>query len=241
MNTSNAVVNEQKLAENSYPGRGIVVGMTPDGKNLVQVYWIMGRSTNSRNRIFVQEGENVKTRAYDESKMTDPSLIIYYPLRTMGDVHIVTNGDQTDTISEFIRGGKTFEEALLTRCFEPDMPNCTPRISAVTYYRGENSSFALSILKTVGNDPSVEKKEFYTFAKFVPGEGRCIHTYAGDGDPLPSFDVNPYAVTLENEIDQTAERFWGMLNADNRVSLLVKHVDVAAGNTTIRIINRFVD
>lgn len=233
--------NEKNLKENSYPGRGIVIGMTPDGKSLVQVYWIMGRSENSRNRIFVQEGDNVKTKAFIESKMTDPSLIIYYPLRTLGDTHIVTNGDQTDTVADYITKGRTFEEALLTRCFEPDEPNCTPRISGIIYYNGEKSTFALSILKTVGNDPTVENKEFYTYKSFVPGEGRCIHTYAGDGKPLPSFNVHPYAVTVDNDIDGTAERYWSMLNEENRVSMLVKYVDVATGMTTIRIINRYID
>jgi hypothetical protein len=189
----------------------------------------------------VQEGSDVKTKAFIESKMTDPSLIIYYPLRTLGSMHIVTNGDQTDTIADYIRAGKTFEEALLTRHYEPDAPNFTPRISAVTYYKGESSSFALSILKTVGNDPTAEKKEFYSYLQFVSGEGRCIHTYAGDGNPLPSFDMHPYTVTIDNEIDATAKRYWGMLNEDNRVSLLVKFINKSTGNTTIRIINRFVD
>jgi hypothetical protein len=234
-------LNEQKLKENTYPGRGIVIGMTPDRKNLVQIYWIMGRSENSRNRIFVQEGDNVKTKAYIESKMTDPSLIIYYPLRTLGSAHIITNGNQTDTIADYLRAGRTFEEALLTRCFEPDEPNCTPRISGMINYNGEASTYALSILKTVGNNPDVENKEFYSYKKFVPGEGRCIHTYEGDGKPLPSFDVHPYDVTLDNEIDKTAEKYWSMLNADNRVSMLVKYIGVATGSTTIRIINRFVD
>jgi IMP cyclohydrolase len=233
--------NERKLKENKYPGRGIVIGMTPDEKNLVQIYWIMGRSENSRNRIFVMEGDAVKTRAYIESKMTDPSLIIYYPVRHVGNAHIVTNGDQTDTIAEYIRAGKTFEEALLTRSYEPDVPNYTPRISAVTYYDGLSSSYAMSILKTIGNDPHAVKKEFYEYTEFVPGEGRCIHTYAGDGSPLPSFDGEPYVVTIKNDINETAKRYWDMLNEENRVSLLVKHIDISTENATIRIINKFVD
>jgi len=233
--------NEKKLKENTYPGRGIVVGMTPDSRNLVQIYWIMGRSENSRNRIFVQEGNAVKTKAFIESKMTDPSLIIYYPIRVVNNAHIVTNGDQTDTIADFISAGRTFEEALLTRSYEPDSPNYTPRISAAVYYNGVKSSCAMSILKTIGNDPCAVKREFYQYTKFTPGEGHCIHTYAGDGDPLPSFDGNPYIVTVENDIDVTAKRYWDMLNEENRVSLLVKHIDMTTVSDTIRIINRFVD
>ena len=234
-------LNEKKLKGNKYPGRGIVVGMTPDGRNMVQIYWIMGRSENSRNRIFVKEGNAVKTKAFIESKMTDPSLIIYYPVRVAGNAHIVSNGDQTDTIAEYIGEGRTFEEALLTRCYEPDAPNFTPRISAVIYFNGQESHFAISILKAMGNNPSEEKKEFYKYAKLAPGEGRCIHTYAGDGNPLPPFEGNPYIVTLGNDIDATAKRYWGMLNPENRVSLLVKYIDTSTGIDTIRIINRFID
>lgn len=235
--------NEAALRQNSYPGRGIVIGMSPDGKSLVQVYWIMGRSENSRNRVFVQDGDcaknaGVKTEAFDASKMTDPSLIIYYPIRVHGDAHIVSNGDQTDTIRDFLEAGKTFEEALLTREFEPDQPNCTPRISGVIY--AGKLSFALSILKTVGNNDAVQNKVFYTYDHFTPGEGRCIHTYEGDGNPLPSFDTNPYAVGLENTARGNAEKFWGLLNADNRVSLLAKHIDTETGEVTIEIINRWV-
>jgi len=233
--------NENRLAANTYPGRGIVVGMTPDGNNLVQIYWIMGRSENSRNRTFVREGDAVKTRAFIESKMSDPSLIIYYPVRTEGNVHIVTNGDQTDTIAEYIAEGKTFEEALLTRQYEPDAPNYTPRISAAILYNKDRSSYVMSILKTVENSPEVEKKEFYTYNKFIPGEGRCIHTYGRDGNPLPSFEGNPYVVSLENDLDATAKRYWDMLNPDNRVALLVKHIEVSSGNIDIRIINKHTD
>jgi len=230
--------NEMRLKENSYPGRGIVCGMTPDGQNLVQVYWIMGRSENSRNRVFEQVEDGVRTRAYDESKMTDPSLIIYYPMREFGDSHIITNGDQTDTIYNYLKDGRTFEEALLTREFEPDQPNCTPRISGIIY-RGGKPGFALSILKTVDNDDTVQEKKFYTYDCFTAGEGRCIHTYMGDGNPLPSFCVYPYAVELENDLDANAEKFWSLLNEDNRVSLLVKFIDKDTGATQLRIINRY--
>lgn len=230
--------NEEKLAKNAYPGRGIVVGMTPDLRNLVQVYWIMGRSENSRNRVFVREGDEVKTRAFIESKMTDPSLIIYYPVRTVNNVHIVTNGDQTDTIARYISEGKSFEEALLTRQYEPDAPNYTPRISAAILYKGDSSSFVMSILSTVENNPSEEKKAFFTSRTFTPGEGKCIHTYKGDGNPLPSFEGVPYTVTVGNNIEETARRYWDMLNQENRVALLVKHINVENGNVDIHIINR---
>ena len=171
--------NEEKLAKNLTPV-GHSRRYDSDLRNLVQVYWIMGRSENSRNRVFVREGDEVKTRAFIESKMTDPSLIIYYPVRTVNNVHIVTNGDQTDTIARYISEGKSFEEALLTRQYEPDAPNYTPRISAAILYKGDSSSFVMSILSTVENNPSEEKKAFFTSRTFTPGEGKCIHTYKGD-------------------------------------------------------------
>ena len=190
------------------------------------------------NRVFVREGDEVKTRAFIESKMTDPSLIIYYPVRTVNNVHIVTNGDQTDTIARYISEGKSFEEALLTRQYEPDAPNYTPRISAAILYKGDSSSFVMSILTTVGNNPTEEKKAFFTFKNFIPGEGKCIHTYSGDGNPLPSFEGVPYSVTVGNDIEETARRYWDMLNQENRVALLVKHINVENGNVDIHIINR---
>lgn len=230
--------NEIRLQGNTYPGRGIVCGMTPDGRHLCQVYWIMGRSENSRNRVFEQVGDGVRTKAFDESKMTDPSLIIYYPLRQYQNSHIITNGDQTDTIYEFLREGKTFEQALLTRQFEPDQPNCTPRISGIIY-AGETPSYALSILKTIQNDDTMQEKVFFTFDHFSPGEGRCIHTYECDGNPLPSFSGEPYSVELLNDLNENAEKFWGLLDRENRVSLLVKFVDVLDGSVEIKIINRY--
>ena len=229
--------NEIALGKNSYPGRGIIIGMTPDGQHLCQIYWIMGRSENSRNRIFEAVNDGIRTKAYDESKMVDPSLIIYYPAREIGNMYIISNGDQTDTIYEYLKVDKTFEEALLTRQFEPDQPNCTPRISGIIYHN-EISSFSLSILKTVNNDDSVQEKLFYSYDHFTPGEGRCIHTYKEDGKPLPSFEGYPYAVEILNDIDENANKFWDLLNEDNRVSLLVKFIDKDTGNTDIRIINK---
>jgi IMP cyclohydrolase len=232
-------MNEMKLKENVYPGRGIIIGMTPDERNIAQIYWIMGRSENSRNRVFVTEGGSVKTKAYEESKMTDPSLIIYYPSRTVNNVHIITNGDQTDTIYNYLEEKKSFEEALLTRSYEPDPPNFTPRISGAVFYRGEESNFVLSVLRTVNNDGNIEKKEFYTYNSFTPGEGRCIHTYMGDGNPLPSFDTAPYAVGLKNSLEENLKKYWEYLNEENRVAILCKFIDVKTGAAEIGIINRF--
>ena len=228
--------NEQYLRENSYPGRGIVLGATPSGNALVQVYRIMGRSENSRNRVFVETNEGVKTEAFDPSKMTDPSLVIYYVTRTVGEEHIVTNGDQTDTIADALKNGGSFETALLTRCYEPDAPNCTPRISGMT--NAKTGAYSLSILKTIGNNESREEKAFFTYKAPVKGVGHCIHTYDGDGAPLPSFSGQPYEVELCETARENAEKFWSMLNTDNRVSLLAKHIDRATGKTEIVIINR---
>ena len=227
-----------KLKDNTYPGRGIVLGVTPDGKHSAAAYFIMGRSANSRNRVFSPEPDGIRTEAHDPSKLEDPSLIIYHPVRQMGRGLIVTNGDQTDTIRDFLEKGLPMEQALRTREFEPDQPNCTPRISGIVYW-GKKPRFALSILRTVGNDDRRQKKEFWTFEDFVAGEGRCIHTYLGDGNPLPSFDRDPYAVSLDNDLDTTAERYWSYLNPSNRVSLLAKFIDVETGEDSIRIINRF--
>lgn len=235
------MASEIKLYANEYPGRGIIIGMTPDGGDFVQIYWIMGRSDNSRNRVFVAEGDSVRTKAHIESKLTDPSLVIYYPVRIFKNAHIVTNGDQTDTICDFMAAGKTFEEALLTRQYEPDPPNCTPRISGVLHYEGEASHYALSILKTVDNNEDIQNKSFYSYSSFTKGMGHCIHTYMGDGNPLPSFEIHPYAVWLENNIEQNVSCFWDALDKENRVSLLVKHINVKTGTSRIQIINRFTD
>ena len=228
--------NEQYLRENVYPGRGIVLGATPSGAALVQVYWIMGRSENSRNRVFVETADGVKTEAFDPSKMIDPSLVIYYVTRTVGDKHIVTNGDQTDTVADFLKKGGTFEAALLTRCYEPDAPNCTPRISGMT--DAATGAYSLSILKTVGNDENCEEKAFFTYKTPINGTGHCIHTYDGDGSPLPSFSGEPYEVSLCETARENAEKFWDMLDRSNRVSLLVKHIDCASGKVETVIVNR---
>lgn len=198
------------LANNTYPGRGIVVGRTAEGTVRV-FYFIMGRSLNSRNRVFIKTGDGIRTEAFDPSKMSDPSLIIYHPVRAFGDKLIVTNGDQTDTIRDYLQDGKSFRDALMTREFEPDGPNYTPRISAIVNGDG---SFELSILKSAGGDPSCCCRYFYTYDKPLSGEGRFISTYSGDGEPLPSFEGEPVRIDMPD-----SDEVWAALNADNKVSL----------------------
>ncbi|MCD6322951.1 MAG: inosine monophosphate cyclohydrolase [Clostridiales bacterium] len=227
---------EDKLINSTYPGRGIVIGMTPDMKNIVQVYWIMGRSVNSRNRIFEADGHFMRTKAFDESKLTDPSLIIYYPIKNYGQKHIVTNGNQTDTIFEYLRNSESFEVALETREYEPDPPNYTPRISGISNI--EDMTYKLSILKTVDNKAELSQKNFFSYSRYIQGIGHCITTYADNGNPLPSFAGEPYKVALFNDIKETAEKFWGYLDVDNRVSLVVKFINCKIGKTNLKIINK---
>jgi hypothetical protein len=231
--------NMAALKGNAYPGRGIVLGMTPDGKHLVQVYWIMGRSENSRNRVFEMESNGfVRTEAFDESKVKDPSLIIYYPAKALGKTHVVTNGDQTDTIHEALQKGGSFEGALRTRTFEPDGPNFTPRISGMTDLSGAGPAYRLSILKTIGGDPACTVRQFFEYEKGIPGMGHCITTYVRDGDPLPSFEGEPYLVGLFDDLEETARIYWSLLNAENRISLLVKFLDAETGESRVRILNK---
>ncbi|PZE20225.1 IMP cyclohydrolase [Paenibacillus xerothermodurans] len=231
--------NLDGLNQNSYPGRGIVIGQTPDGTRLVQVYWIMGRSENSRNRIFVQEENGfVRTEARDPAKLTDPSLIIYYPIRHTGDAHIVTNGDQTDTIYDELQTGGTFEQALTTRTFEPDAPNYTPRISGIIELGNQQCRYKLSILKTNSGNPAQTLRQFFHYEQAVPGYGHCIHTYSADGNPLPSFDGEPKLMPLYNDVEKTVHAYWSRLNAENKISLLVKTVHVETGATEMRVINK---
>jgi hypothetical protein len=231
--------NFKALAENSYPGRGIVCGLTPDGKNRVQVYWIMGRSSNSRNRVFLaDENLQVRTKAYDESKLEDPSLIIYYPVRTEGNAHVVTNGDQTDTIVEALAAGKSFSDALFTREYEPDGPNFTPRISAMMEADG-GTAYAMSILKTQQNQEDAGcARHFFYYEKAMPGLGHCITTYEGDGNPLPSFPGEPYLLPISGDLEACADEYWNALDADNKVSMLVKWIDVESGEVKLTIRNR---
>lgn len=226
---------EDRIINSIYPGRGIIIGCSPDGENIVQIYWIMGRSENSRNRVFEKDGSYIRTKAYDPAKVVDPSLIIYYPMKEINGTHIVTNGDQTETVFQYIKKGKTFKEALMTRQFEPDPPNYTPRISGISY---NNEEYELSILKAENNDPAKDKKEFFVFDKYVSGIGHCLTTYIDDGNPLPPFEGKPYSVKLFNDIDKTANTYWDYLNKDNRVSLAVKFINVKTHSIKISIINK---
>ncbi len=229
---------EKRLKENGYPGRGIVLGLSEDGKKAVIAYFIMGRSENSRNRIFVAEGDGMKTEAFDPAKLVDPSLIIYYPIRVYGDVTIVTNGDQTDTIYEALKAGKSFEDALRTREFEPDAPNYTPRISGAVERKDGGFRYKLSILKSAnGNGDSCERF-FYEYGQPVAGEGRFIHTYLHDGAPIPSFEGDPVRVKISGDIDSFTDAVWNALNPDNKVSLFTRFIELETGKTETRIVNK---
>ena len=229
---------EQELKNNAYPGRGVVIGRSMDGKKAVTAYFIMGRSSNSRNRVFAAEGEGIRTEAFDASKLEDPSLIIYAPVRVLGTRTIVTNGDQTDTIYDGLKAGMTFEQSLRNREFEPDAPNYTPRISGVMEVENGEYHYAMSILKS--NNGSPDSYSRYTFAYETPaaGEGHFIHTYMHDGNPLPSFEGEPKLVEIDGEIDEFAKMVWENLNEENKVSLFVRYIDIETGEYETRIVNK---
>ena len=229
---------ELELKGNAYPGRGIVIGKSADGTKAVTAYFIMGRSENSRNRVFVEDGDGIRTQAFDPSKLTDPSLIIYAPVRVLGNKTIVTNGDQTDTIYEGMDKQLTFEQCLRTREFEPDAPNYTPRISGIMHLEGGGYNYAMSILKSSNGNP--DSCHRYTFAYEAPvnGEGHFIHTYMCDGNPLPSFEGEPKLVEIPDDMDAFTEMLWNSLNAENKVSLFVRYIGIATGNYETRIVNK---
>ena len=229
---------EKELQENSYPGRGIIIGRSKDGTKAVTAYFIMGRSENSRNRIFVEDGEGIRTQAFDPSKLVDPSLIIYAPVRVLGDYTIVTNGDQTDTVYDLMQAGKTFEESLRTREFEPDAPNYTPRISGLIDQSKNGFSYALSILKSADGDPSSCQRYTFSYSNPIAGVGHFIHTYEGDGNPLPSFSGEPQKIAVSGDIDAFTEMLWNSLNAENKVSLFVRYIDLKTKKTETRIVNK---
>ncbi len=226
------------LKSNEYPGRGIIIGKSKDGKNAVAAYFIMGRSENSRNRVFVAQGLDMRTKAFDESKLTDPSLIIYYPVRVLGNKTIVTNGDQTDTVYNLMNQQFTFEQALRTREFEPDAPNYTPRISGIIKQDNGDFNYALSILKSADGDPSQCRRYCFSYTNAMAGVGHFIHTYKGDGNPLPSFEGEPTEIAIDGDIDSFADMLWNSLNADNKVSLFVRYINLESGNADTRIINK---
>lgn len=228
---------ENELRGNAYPGRGIIIGKTPDGKHAASAYFIMGRSENSRNRIFVTDGDGIRTEAFDPSKLEDPSLIIYAPVRVRGNDTIVTNGDQTDTIYDFMGEGKTFEEALRTREFEPDGPNYTPRISGVMHM-AEGFNYEMSILKSDNGNPDQCNRYTFFYDNPVAGEGHFIHTYMHDGNPLPSFEGEPKLIEMSDDMDAFADMLWDSLNEDNKVSLFVRYINLEDGNVRTKIINK---
>lgn len=229
---------EAELQSNAYPGRGIVIGKTPDGTKAVTAYFIMGRSENSRNRVFVEDGEGIRTQAFDPSKLSDPSLIIYAPVRVLGNKTIVTNGDQTDTIYELMDKQMTFEQSLRTREFEPDGPNYTPRISGIMHIKDGKYNYAMSILKSNNGNPDAYNRYTFAYENPVAGEGHFIHTYKCDGNPLPSFEGEPKLVAIEDDMDAFADKIWKSLNEDNKVSLFVRYIDIATGKYESKIINK---
>ncbi|MBR2907513.1 MAG: IMP cyclohydrolase [Clostridia bacterium] len=233
-----STINEE-LRSLAYHGRGIIIGKSADSKKAVTAYFIMGRSENSRNRVFVAEGDAMRTKAYDESKMTDPHLIIYYPVRVLGNKTIVTNGDQTDTIYELMDKQMTFEQALRTREFEDDKPNFTPRISGIIHREDGSMNFAMSILKSAEGDESSCERFTYAYSNPVAGKAKFIHTYNCDGNPLPSFEGEPKTLELPDvDIDELTDLIWTNLNEDNKVSLFVRYIDLASGECETRIVNK---
>ena len=230
---------KEELNSLAYHGRGIVIGKSVDGKKAVTAYFIMGRSVNSRNRVFVAEGEAMRTKAFDESKMTDPHLIIYYPVRVLGNKTIVTNGDQTDTIYNLMDRQMTFEQALRTREFEDDKPNFTPRISGIIRRENGGMNFAMSILKSAEGDDSSCERFTYAYSNPKAGMAKFIHTYNCDGNPLPSFEGEPKTLILPDmDIDTLTAHIWENLNEDNKVSLFVRYIDIESGETETRIVNK---
>ena len=229
---------EQELKSNSYPGRGIIIGKSPDGKKAVTAYFIMGRSENSRNRVFVEDGEGIRTQAFDPSKLTDPSLIIYAPVRVLGNKTIVTNGDQTDTIYEGMDKQLTFEQSLRSREFEPDGPNYTPRISGVMHIENGNFNYAMSILKSNNGNPDSCNRYTFAYENPAAGEAHFIHTYMHGGNPLPSFEGEPKLVEAMDNMEEFADLLWNSLNEENKVSLFVRYIDIETGNYETKIVNK---
>jgi len=231
------IANE--LSSNAYPGRGIVIGKSEDGKYAVTAYFIMGRSASSRNRIFAVEEEGIRTEAFDPSTLlVAPELIIYRPVRVLGDYTIVTNGDQTDTVFDGVSEGKTFEESLRSRKYEHDAPNYTPRISGIMHIANSEYDYQMSILKSHNGNPDICERHTYSYDGTVAGEGHFIHTYMGDGNPLPAYEGEPKLVKLSGDIDTFTDMLWNNLNADNKVSLFVRYIDIATGKYETRIVNK---
>ena len=227
-----------ELSNNTYPGRGIVIGKSKDRKKAVTAYFIMGRSNNSRNRVFVEDGEGIRTQAFDSSKLEDPSLIIYAPVKVLGNKTIITNGDQTDTIYEGMDKQLTFEQSLRSRKFEPDAPNYTPRISGIMHIENNKYNYAMSILKSNNGNPNSCNRYTFAYENPIEGQGHFIHTYMHDGEVLPSFEGEPKLVEIDGDIDEFTNMIWSNLNEDNKVSLFVRFIDIKSGEYETRIINK---
>ena len=229
----------EELANNSYPGRGIIIGKSADGKSAVTAYFIMGRSVNSRNRVFTPTEDGIKTEAADPSKLSDPHLIIYAPVRVLGNKTIVTNGDQTDTIYELMDKQQTFEQALRTREYEDDAPNYTPRISGIMHIGEGKYNYAMSIIKSADGNPDSIERFTFSYNNPVNGFGHFIHTYMSDGNPLPSFEGEPKKIEINDTLDDFAEKLWNALNEDNKVSLFVRYIDIETGKAVSKIVNKY--
>lgn len=227
-----------ELSGTSYPGRGIIIGKTPDGTKAAIAYFIMGRSENSRNRVFVEDGEGIRTQAFDPSKLEDPSLIIYAPVRVLGNKTIVTNGDQTDTIYDLMDKGLTFEQSLRTREFEPDAPNYTPRISGILHFEDNAFNYEMSILKSNNGNPDQCNRYTFAYSNPIAGEAHFIHTYMGDGNPLPSYEGEPTLVEVPNDMEEFVNTVWNNLDEDNKVSLFIRYINIADGTYETKIINK---
>ena len=229
----------KELSSNPYPGRGIIIGKSEDGKNAVTAYFIMGRSVNSRNRVFTETADGIKTEAADPTKLSDPHLIIYSPVRVLGNKTIVTNGDQTDTIYELMDKQQTFEQSLRGREYEDDAPNYTPRISGIMHIENGTYNYAMSILKSADGDPDCCERFTFSYTNPINGIGHFIHTYIGDGSPLPSFEGEPKKIAIPNDINEFTNGLWNALNEDNKVSLFVRYIDIESGKYVSRIVNKY--
>ena len=230
---------KDELNSLAYHGRGIIIGKSADGEKAITAYFIMGRSENSRNRVFVEDGDGIRTKAFDESKMLDPHLIIYAPVKVLGNKTIVTNGDQTDTIYDLMDKQMTFEQALRTREFEDDKPNFTPRISGIIHLENNEMNFALSIIKSAEGDDSSCERFTYAYSSPLAGKAKFIHTYSAAGNPLPSFEGEPKTFILPDcGIDEMTDLIWNNLNEDNKVSLFVRYIDIKTGKFDSRIVNK---
>ena len=229
----------EELANNAYPGRGIIIGKSADGKSAVTAYFIMGRSVNSRNRVFTATEDGIRTEAADPSKLSDPHLIIYAPVRVLGNKTIVTNGDQTDTIYELMDKQQTFEQALRTREYEDDAPNYTPRISGIMHVENGKYNYAMSIIKSDDGNPDSIHRFTYAYSNPVSGEGHFIHTYMSDGNPLPSFEGETKKIEISDTISDFTDKLWNALNEDNKVSLFVRYINIETGEAETKIVNKY--